>query len=232
MKSNSLRVLIVDDEKSIRRFLRAALSSHGYQTFECENGSEAIDALVAFHPDMIILDLGLPDKDGLEVMKEIRKRTQTPIIILSVREQEQDKVAALNEGADDYLTKPFSPGELIARMRVVMRRLTPQDKEPVFKTGQLCVDLGKRVVQIKNQVIHLTPTEYEILKIMVLSAGKVVTHQQLLSEVWNKSEDLEGVGHLLRVTISNLRGKIEPNPNRPSYLLTETGVGYRLRETV
>lgn len=232
MKNNSLRVLVVDDEKSIRRFLRAALSSHGYQIFECENGNEAMDALAVFHPDMVILDLGLPDKDGIEVMKAIRKRTQIPIIILSVREQEQDKIAALNEGADDYLTKPFSPGELIARMRVVMRRLTPQDKEPVFKAGQLCVDLGNRVVQVKNQPIHLTPTEYEILKIMVLSAGKVVTHRQLLNEVWNKSEDLEGVGHLLRVTISNLRGKIESNPNRPSYLLTETGVGYRLRETV
>ena len=232
MKSNFLRALIVDDEKSIRRFLKAALSSHGYQTLECENGNAAIDALAAFHPDIIILDLGLPDKDGIEVTREIRERTQVPIIILSVREQEQDKIAALNAGADDYLSKPFSPGELIARMQAVMRRLTPQEKEPVFKAGHLSVDLSKRIVQIKNQPIHLTPTEYEILKIMVLSSGKVVTHRQLLKEVWNKSEDLEGVGHLLRVTISNLRGKIESNPNRPSYLLTETGVGYRLRKTL
>ena len=148
---------------------------------------------------------------------------------MSVREQEADKIAALNAGADDYLTKPFSSGELLARLRAVMRRLLPQKEDQVWKTGKLTVDLSKRIICIKDQPVKLTPTEYDVLKVLVLNSGKVITHRHLLQAVWNKTEDLEGVAHLLRVTMSNLRNKIEPDPNRPFYILTEPGIGYRLR---
>ena len=225
----ALRILIVDDEKSIRRFLRTTLLARGFQVFEAATGQEALENSVSDHPDALILDLGLPDIDGIEVTREIRKRSQIPIVILSVREQESDKIAALDAGADDYLTKPFSSGELLARLRAVMRRLLPQEEDSVFKIGKLLVDLSKRVISIKDQPVKLTPTEYDVLKLLVLGVGKVLTHKQILQEVWNKSEDLEGVAHLLRVTISNLRNKIEPNPDRPTYILTEPGIGYRLR---
>ena len=222
------RILIVDDEKTIRRFLKATLTSYGYNVFEATNGAEALEASVSTHPDTIILDLGLPDMDGVDVTREIRKRTKTPIIILSVREDETDKIAALDAGADDYLTKPFNAGEMLARLRAVMRRLLPRNDEAVFKVGKLTMDIAKHSVELKARPIHLTPTEYDVLKVLILNAGKVMTHGQILKEVWNKTEDLEGVSHLLRVTISNLRNKIEPNPDRPSYVLTEPGVGYRL----
>ena len=225
----ALRILIVDDEKSIRRFLRTTLYAHGFQVFEAATGQEALGNSVADHPDALILDLGLPDMDGIEVTREIRKRSQIPIVILSVREQEADKIAALNAGADDYLTKPFSSGELLARLRAVMRRLLPQKEDQVWKTGKLTVDLSKRIISIKDQPVKLTPTEYDVLKVLVLNSGKVITHRHLLQTVWNKTEDLEGVAHLLRVTMSNLRNKIEPDPNRPFYILTEPGIGYRLR---
>ena len=224
-----LRILIVDDEKSIRRFLKTTLRAQGFQVFEAATGQEALQNSVADHPDALILDLGLPDIDGLEVTREIRKRSQIPIVILSVREQEADKIAALDAGADDYLTKPFSSGELLARLRAVMRRLLPQEEAQVLKIGKLTVDLSKRMISIKDQPVKLTPTEYDVLKALVLSSGKVVTHRHLLQAVWNKTEDLEGVAHLLRVTMSNLRGKIETDPNRPFYILTEPGIGYRLR---
>ena len=225
----ALRILIVDDEKSIRRFLKTALHAQGFQVFEAATGQEALENSVADHPDALILDLGLPDMDGIEVTREIRKRSQIPIVILSVREQEADKIAALDAGADDYLTKPFSSGELLARLRAVMRRLLPQQEDQVLKIGKLTVDLSKRIICIKDQPVKLTPTEYDVLKALVLSSGKVITHRHLLQVVWNKTEDLEGVAHLLRVTMSNLRNKIEPDPNRPFYILTEPGIGYRLR---
>ena len=225
----ALRILIVDDERSIRRFLRTTLQAQGFQVFEAATGREALDNSVADHPDALILDLGLPDMDGIEVTRGIRKRSQVPIVILSVREQETDKIAALDAGADDYLTKPFGAGELLARLRAVMRRLLPQEEDPVLKIGKLTVDLSKRIVTVKDQPVKLTPTEYDVLKMLVLSSGKVVTHRHLLQTVWNKTEDLEGVAHLLRVTMSNLRGKIEADPNRPFYILTEPGIGYRLR---
>jgi len=228
-EKQNLRILVVDDEKAIRSFLRASLSSHGYNVFESANGKEALEKSVSAHPDAIILDLGLPDMDGLEVTKEIRKRSKIPIIILSVREEAMDKVATLDAGADDYLTKPFSTRELLARLRAVMRRLLPANKEEVIKVGRLSIDIANHQVKMNEKEADLTPTEYHILKLLILNAGKVLTHRQILQEVWNKSEDLEGVLHLLRVTISNLRGKIESNPDRPTYILTEPGIGYRLR---
>ncbi len=228
-EKQNLRILVVDDEKAIRRFLKASLSSHGHSVFESATGRESLEKSVSSHPDAVILDLGLPDIDGIEVVREIRKRSKVPIIILSVREETMDKVAALDAGADDYLTKPFSTRELLARLKAVMRRLLPLNKEEVFRVGRLAVDITNHQVKVNEKEVDLTPTEYDILKILILSAGKVLTHRQILHEVWNKSEDLQGVLHLLRVTISNLRGKIEPNPDRPSYILTEPGIGYRLR---
>jgi len=227
--NHALRALIVDDEKTIRRFLKATLVSHSYAVFEASSASEALEKFVSCHPDVIILDLGLPDRDGIEILKDIRERTKTPVVILSVRDQEAGKIQALDAGADDYLTKPFGSGELLARLRAVMRRLTPQNEATVFEAGELCADIAKHTVELGGRSLQLTPTEYEVLKVLILNTGKVVTQRQILKEVWNKTEDIEGASHLLRVTISNLRDKIEPNPNRPAYVLTEPGVGYRLQ---
>ncbi|MBI4553879.1 MAG: response regulator transcription factor [Candidatus Latescibacteria bacterium] len=226
--AQAVRVLIVEDEPSIRRFLKASLASHGYAVFEAQDAQEGLEGSVSSHPDVIILDLGLPDLDGLEVITRIRVRSTTPIIILSVREDESDKVMALDAGADDYLTKPFREGELLARLRAVLRRFALPEEAAVFRIGHLTVDFSRHLVHMKDQVVGLTPTEYELLKVLVSHAGKVVTHRQLLREVWNKTEDYEGGSHLLRVTVSNLRNKLEPQPERPTYILTEPGVGYRL----
>jgi two-component system KDP operon response regulator KdpE len=222
------RILIVDDEKTVRRFLKAALVAHDYNVSEAVNGKEALELAVSAHPDIIILDLGLPDMDGTEVTRLVRKRSAVPIIILSVREDESDKISALDAGADDYLTKPFDAGEMLARIRAVMRRLLPQNKSAVFKVKNLTMDISKHVVEVKGNEVHLTKTEFSVLKMLVQNAGAIVTQSQILKEIWDKTEDIEGAEHLLRVTISNLRNKIEPNPNRPTYILTEPAVGYRL----
>lgn len=224
---SGLRVLVVDDEPAIRRFLRTSLSAHGNEVFEAATGQAALSALAAHRPDLIILDLGLPDMDGIEVTRRLRERARIPIIILSVREQEKDKVAALDAGADDYLTKPFGIGELLARMRTAMRHTLPPEAESVFVTGELTVDLGRRVVSVGGREVQLTPTEYDLLRVLVMNAGKVLTHHQLLRDVWGVAFDQET--HMLRVNISNLRRKIETDPTRPRYVLTEPGVGYRLR---
>ncbi len=230
MSASGPRVLIVDDEKSIRRFLKTTLVSNGFTVSEAQNGKEALEMVATFHPDVMVLDLGLPDMDGIQVTKEVRKKSQVPIIILSVREAETDKIAALDAGADDYLTKPFSAAELMARFRAVLRRLARSEDEPVFKTGKLTVDFAKRLVKMGDNEIQLTPTEFDVLKILILSAGKVLTHGQIFEKVWGKNpQTAEGLDHLLRVTISNLRNKLEPNHSRPTYILTEPGVGYRLK---
>jgi two-component system KDP operon response regulator KdpE len=221
------RVLVVDDENSIRRYLRAALSAQGFVIFEAASGQEAVNAVVANRPDIIILDLGLPDFDGIEVTRRLREWSQTPIIILSVREAENDKIAALDAGADDYLTKPFSSGELMARMRVALRRLNSKVDEPVFQVGGLRMDVSHRQVTVDEDQVSLTPTEYDILRLLMQNTGKVITHHQLLKQVWGTAYESEM--HILRVNISNLRHKIEPDPARPKYILTEPGVGYRLR---
>ncbi len=220
------RVLVVDDETSIRRYLRAALTAQGLTVYEAADGQEALKAVLAHRPDLIILDLGLPDIDGIEVTRRLREWSQTPIIILSVREAEQDKIAALDAGADDYLTKPFGTGELLARMRVVMRRQTTSASEPIFTTNGLTLDFSHRLVTVNEKEIQLTPTEYDILRLLVTHAGKVLTHRQLLRQVWGEGYDDM---HILRVNISNLRAKLEPDPARPTYIHTEPGVGYRLK---
>ena len=226
MSEPGLRVLVVDDERSIRRFLKASLGSQ-FVIFEATNGEEALAAVVSDRPDVIILDLGLPDMEGVEVTRRLREWTQIPIIIVSVREQEKDKIAALDAGADDYLTKPFGVGELMARLRSALRRSAQAETDPVFKTGDLVVDLNKREVSVKGQLVSLTPTEYDLLRAFVKHAGKVLTHDQLLRAVWGTAYETET--HMLQVNISNLRRKIEPDPVRPTYLITEPGVGYRLK---
>lgn len=225
--SQGARILIVDDEAQIRRFLRASLTGHTYQVSEAATGQEALNQIVLTKPDLMILDLGLPDMDGLEVLKRVREWSQVPIIILSVREREQDKIAALDAGADDYLTKPFGVGELLARMRTALRHTLPPEQEPVFQSGDLKIDLVRRQVHVANREIKLTPTEYEILKYLVAHAGKVVTHQQLLRQVWGPAYVNEP--HYVRVYVGQLRHKIESDPAQPRYILTEPGVGYRLR---
>jgi two-component system, OmpR family, KDP operon response regulator KdpE len=221
------RVLVVDDETSIRRYLRAALTAQGLTVYEAANGQEALIAVIANRPDIIILDLGLPDIGGIEVTRQLREWSQTPIIILSVRESEQDKIAALDAGADDYLTKPFGTGELMARIRVVMRRQASKVDEPILCVDELQMDLSRRVVNIRGNEISLTPTEYDILRLLMQNAGKVITHHHLLRQVWGTAYESEM--HLLRVNISNLRRKIELDPSRPMYIHTEPGVGYRMR---
>ncbi len=227
MSDTGQRVLVVDDETSIRRYLRTALSAQGFAIHEASNGQEAINAVVSTHPNLIILDLGLPDIDGVEVTRRLREWSQTPIIILSVREAENDKIAALDAGADDYLTKPFGTGELMARMRVALRRLSSTSDEPILQVDNLKMDLSRRLVTMDDQPVSLTPNEYEILRLLLQHAGKVLTHHQLLRQVWGTAYESEM--HMLRVNISNIRRKIEPDPARPHYLITEPGVGYRIR---
>jgi two-component system KDP operon response regulator KdpE len=227
MTKDKIRVLVVDDEQAIRRFLSTALTAHGYEVFEATTGEEAVTAAVGWRPDLVVLDLGLPGIDGIEVTRRLREWSQIPILILSVREREEDKVEALDAGADDYLTKPFGAGELLARMRVALRRAAQPQATPLFQVGDLAVDLARRVVTLAGKEVTLTPTEYDLLRVLVQNAGKVLTHNQLLRQVW-------GIGyggelHLLRVNVSNLRRKIEPLPGRPRYIVTEPGVGYRLR---
>jgi len=226
MTETGARVLVVDDEPAIRRFLHASLAAHGYAIFEAGDGQSALSAVSADRPDLIILDLGLPDLDGIEVTRLLREWTRIPIIILSVRGQEADKIAALDAGADDYVTKPFGAGELLARMRVALRRAGQSGDEPVFTSDDLKVDLTRREVRLGGREVPLTPTEYDLLRVLVMHAGKVLTHRQLLREVWGVGYEQES--HMLRVNISNLRRKLEPDPTRPRYIRTEPGVGYRL----
>ena len=227
MGETGQRVLVVDDENSIRRYLHAALSAQGFSVYEAATGGEALKVVLSSRPDIIILDLGLPDFDGIEVTRRLREWSQTPIIILSVREAENDKIAALDAGADDYLTKPFGTGELMARMRVALRRLASKPDEPVLQVDNLKMDVSRRLVTVNDGEISLTPTEYDILRLLLQNAGRVLTHRQLLRQVWGTAYESEM--HLLRVNISNLRRKIESDPTRPHYLVTEPGVGYRLR---
>jgi len=222
------RVLVVDDERGIRRFLHASLINHGYDVHEAENGQQALQAVPTLRPDVIILDLGLPDIDGLHVTRLLREWVQTPIIVLSVRNQESDKISALDAGADDYLTKPFGSGELSARIRAALRRSSQSGACAVFTAGGLEMDLARRTVKMTGRKVQLTPTEYDLLKVLVRYSGKVITHRQLIREVWGGTCYEDDI-HLLRVNVSNLRRKLESNPTQPRYVVTEPGVGYRFR---
>ncbi|MCL4500402.1 MAG: response regulator [Deltaproteobacteria bacterium] len=223
-------VLVVEDEAPIRRFLKAALGAQRFKLVEAATGAEAIAMAASHTPDIILLDLGLPDIDGLEVIRRIREWTNTPIIVISARGKDTEKVEGLDAGADDYLAKPFSVEELSARMRVAIRHLTQSrvGKEgPVFQTGDLKVDLARRMVWVAGQEIHLTPIEFKLLAVLVRHSGKVTTQRQLLQEVWGHSSEEQA--HYLRNYIHHLRHKLEADPARPVYLSTEPGVGYRLR---
>ena len=230
MADNPPTVLLIEDEAQIRRFLRATLTAHGYQWLEATTAQEGLVQAATRQPEIVILDLGLPDLDGLEVTRRLREWTTVPIIVLSARGQEADKVTALDAGADDYLTKPFSVGELLARLRVALRhaaRTSQEPGEPTFALGDLRVDLGRRQVSLAEQQVHLTPIEYKLLTTLVRYAGRVVTHRQLLQEGWGPGHT--EASHYLRVYMGQLRHKLEADPARPRYLVTEPGVGYRLK---
>ena len=223
-------VLIIEDEQAIRRFLRAGLESQAYRTVEATNGEEGIALAATSAPDVILLDLGLPDIDGLAVLRRIREWSQTPIVVLTAREQESDKVEALDGGADDYVTKPFSMPELLARMRVALRHRARVGREApsVIETGPLRIDLSRRRVTVRGTVVLLTPIEYRLLTTLARHIGRVLTHKFLLGEVWGPAYTSQH--HYLRVYMAQLRNKIEPDPGRPRLLMTETGVGYRMAE--
>jgi two-component system KDP operon response regulator KdpE len=226
MTAAPLKVLVVDDEPPIRRLLRMGLGTQGYQTIDAPSAKAALD-LLAETPDIVILDLGLPDMEGLELLRQIRmQREDLPIVVLSSRGDETAKVEALDLGADDYVTKPFGMDELLARMRAALRhQLQVQGERPIFKLGDLSVDLVRRIVKMRDGEVKLSPKEYELLRIMVQHAGKVLTHKFLLNALWSIPIDPQ----YLRVYVRQLRQKIEPDPTRPQYILTETGIGYRLR---
>lgn len=228
MTNRQPTILVVEDETPIRHFVQTTLAGAGYRVVDADHGKEGLTQAMAWNPDVVLLDLGLPDIDGLEVIRRLREWTSRPIIVLTARSQEHDKVSALDLGADDYLTKPFGIEELLARIRVALRRTARTEAgESVFQIGDLRVDLEKRQVFIAGKEVHLSPTEYKLLGILVRHAGKVVTHRQLLKEVWGPLHADEA--QYLRVYMRQLRGKLEENPARPRYLLTEIGVGYRLR---
>lgn len=223
------RVLVVDDEPEIGRAVQTGLAGAAFEVAWAPTAAAGIEQVSRWHPDVVILDLSLPDLDGLDVVREIRGWSRVPIVVLSVRGADADKISALEMGADDYLTKPFSMGELLARIRVALRHAlqTASPSAALFTTGDLTLDLEHRTVTMAGAEVHLTPTEYEVLKYLALNAGKVVTHRTLLRAVWGPQYEDEA--HYLRVFVGQLRRKLEPDPSRPRYLLTEPGIGYRLR---
>jgi two-component system KDP operon response regulator KdpE len=226
MSAAPLKILVVDDEPPIRKLLRVGLSTQGYEILEAPNGKTSLE-LLAQKPDLIILDLGLPDIQGLELLRMIRARNESvPIVVLSSRDDEVGKVQALDLGADDYVTKPFGRDELLARMRAALRhQLQVHGERPIFRVGDLSVDLVRRIVKVADKDVKLSPKEYELLRVLVQHAGKVLTHRFLLGELWDDLTDAQ----YLRVYVRQLRQKIEADPERPQYVVTETGVGYRLR---
>jgi two-component system, OmpR family, KDP operon response regulator KdpE len=227
--NNSATIIVIEDESQIRRFLRTSLASEGYQVIEAETGKQGLTEAAMRKPDLIILDLGLPDMDGVEVVKGVRAWSSVPVIILSARSQESDKISALDAGADDYLVKPFGVGELLARIRVALRHVSSianGEGEGVFSVGELKVDMMRRKVTVSGEKVHLTPIEYRLLAVLVKHAGKVLTHRMLLKEVWGPN--YVDRAHYLRIYMGILRHKLEKEPARPRFLLTEVGVGYRL----
>lgn len=223
-------IIVIEDDPAIRKFLRTSLSTQGFSVFEAETGKQGIVEAGMRKPDLLILDLGLPDMDGMAVIRAVRNWSAMPIIVLSARNQEQHKIEALDLGADDYLTKPFGFGELLARIRVALRHANrPADGQPndIYVNEDLRIDLHKRLVSVGGQDVHLTPLQYRLLSVLVKHAGKVMTHQQILKEVWGPSYQQNA--HYLRIYMSQLRQKLEKDPTQPRYLLTESGVGYRFK---
>nr|WP_100488482.1 response regulator [Sporolactobacillus pectinivorans] len=230
MTANSgSRLLIIDDEAQIRKLLSVALHAHHFETLEASNGGEGILMASTDHPDLIVLDLGLPDGSGINVLKTIREWSQVPVIILTVKEREEDKILALESGADDYVTKPFGMGELIARIRVALRHTAKTEARPVLDFGRLVIDLSRRMVLVDGKPVKFTPTEYELLRLLATHAGRVMTHRQLLKQVWG-GQMINTDSNYLRVYIGHIRKKIEKNPTKPKVIITEPGVGYRFVE--
>ena len=219
-------VLVIDDELQIRRLLRVSLEANNYRVLEAPTGQEGLAAAAQHRPDVVVLDLGLPDMDGVSVLKRLREWSRVPVLVLSVRDREDDKIKALDHGADDYITKPFGTGELLARLRVAMRHGLPSPEEAVFRIGQLEVDLTARLVKRSGNEVKLTGTEYALLRLFVQHAGKVLTHQQILREVWGPN--YVDQTHYLRVYMAHLREKLEVDPAKPALFITEPGIGYRL----
>jgi two-component system KDP operon response regulator KdpE len=219
-------VLIIDDEIQIRKFLRAPLDAYGFKVVEAATGREGISQTAKYKPDLLLVDLGLPDFDGKQVIRELREWTQVPIIVLTARDQEQEKIDALDAGADDYVTKPFGVGELLARIRVSLRRSLTPENEPILTYGELAADLNLRRVTKNGLEVKLTPNEYEIVKTLIKHAGRVLTHKQILQAVWGNEYGSDT--QYVRVYINQLRRKLEDDPARPAYIITESGVGYRL----
>lgn len=226
MDSSGVRILVIDDENQILIMLRVALTAHGYKVFEATTGQEGLSQAAIYHPDVIILDLGLPDIDGLEVVRRLREWSAVPVIVLSAREQENEKINALDSGTDDYLTKPFGMGELLARIRAALRHAAGSENEPILTFDDLTIDLAHRVISAAGKEVKLTPTEYDLIKNLAINAGKVLTHRQLLRKIWGPA--YENDTHYLRVYVGQLRRKIEADPSRPKHIITEPGVGYRL----
>ncbi|MCJ7508004.1 MAG: response regulator [candidate division Zixibacteria bacterium] len=220
------KILIIDDDAAIRRLLKVSLKSQGYVVIEAVNGQEGIEQAAMVNPELIILDLGLPDMDGLLVLKSLREWTKVPLIVLTVRDAETDKVALLDAGANDYLTKPFSVPELLARIRSALRLTKSSESDPIFKNGDLEIDFAGHIVKVRDKVVKLTSTEYKLLSLLAQNAGKLLTQKQLLKEVWGIAAIERS--HYLRVYIAQLRHKLEKDPSRPSLIITEPGVGYRL----
>ncbi len=226
-QNKGARILVIDDEAQIRKLLRVALTAYDYEVKEVTCGQDGLREAAVYRPDLIILDLGLPDIDGLQLLSRLREWSEIPVIILSVKEQEQDKIAALDNGADDYVSKPFSMGELLARIRTALRHSRHETEEtPILSFNDLEIDIIQRRVKVSGREVKLTPTEYDLLKNLAIHSGKVLTHRQLLTSVWGKA--YENDTHYLRVYIGQLRRKIEIDPSRPKHLITESGVGYRL----
>ncbi|WP_248923960.1 response regulator [Paenibacillus hamazuiensis] len=223
---NGARILIIDDEPQIRKLLKVTLQAHRFDIFEASAGEEGILQASVSHPDLIVLDLGLPDISGMDVLLRIREWSSVPVIVLTAKEREEDKIAALDSGADDYVTKPFGMGELLARIRVALRHVAKSANEPVLEFGELKIDLAHRSVELHGERLKLTPTEYDLLKVLALSAGKVITQRQLLQQVWGGHHH-ESDSHYLRVYIGHLRKKLEEDPTRPKFIVTEPGIGYR-----
>jgi two-component system KDP operon response regulator KdpE len=220
-------VVVVEDEKQIRRFVRTALEDEGCRVFEAETAAQGLVEAGTRKPALVVLDLGLPDRDGVDFIKDLRGWSSVPVIVLSARSEESDKIAALDAGADDYLSKPFGVGELLARVRAMLRRQIAVGGTPVFEFSDVRVDLASRTVERSGQPVHLTPIEYRLLTHLLANSGKVLTHRQLLKEVWGPS--YVDSSHYLRIYVGHLRQKLEADPTRPRHLLTETGVGYRFQ---
>jgi two-component system, OmpR family, KDP operon response regulator KdpE len=226
MTNSGEKILIIDDEPQIQKLLRVTLQAQGFEVIAALSGDDGLIQATMVRPDLIVLDLGLPDISGMEVLRQIREWAQTPIVVLTAKDQEEDKIVALDSGADDYVTKPFGMGELVARIRVALRHTTKSNDEPILDFGRLVIDLSKRNVELDDQKVKLTPTEYELLKVLATNAGRVMTHKQLLQKVWG-GHQYNTDSHYLRVYVGHLRKKIEIDPARPTFIVTEPGIGYR-----